>query len=73
MALHTRARKWLSYISKTSRKILTTNTKKTSNLLSVLQNTYDPKTLHTKAAGSEEEDDEQEDMAYIGLVANSAP
>ena len=40
--------------------------------LPILQKTYDPKTLHILATGAEE-DEEQEDMAYIGLVAISAP
>ena len=72
MAFHTHAQEWLSYISKTSRKILTTNTKKTLDTLTVLQKSFDPKTLHTLAAGAEEEGDEQEDVAYIVLVAISS-
>jgi hypothetical protein len=31
--------------------------------------TLDPKALDILAAGAEEKDDEQEDMAYIGLVS----
>ncbi len=64
MSLHAHAQEWLSHISKTSRKILTTKTKKPLSLNLSTENLW-PKTLLIWAAGAEEEDVEQEDMAYM--------
>jgi hypothetical protein len=63
VTLHVHAQEWLSHISKTSRKILTTKTKRPQTLNLSAENLY-PKTLLILAAGAEEEDVEQDDMAY---------
>ena len=62
MALHVHAQEWLSHISKTSRKILTT--KKRPQTLNLNIENLCPKTLLILAAGVEEENVEQADMAY---------
>ena len=62
MAIHVHAQEWLSYISKTSRKILTTKRPQTLNIST--ENVC-PKTSLILAAGVEEEDDEQADTAYM--------
>jgi hypothetical protein len=62
MALHVHAQEWIPHISKTSRKILTTKKRPQTQNLSTEY--VCPKTLLNLAAGAEEEDVEQEDMAY---------
>ena len=72
-AVHTYAQEWLSYISKISRKILTTKNKDQTYTVKHFALTHLTENIHLLAAGSGEEGLEQEDMAYRGLVAFSIP
>ena len=62
MALHAHAQEWLSHISKNSRKILTP--KNGHKYLILITEDLCPKIFLILAAGAEEEDAEQEDMAH---------
>ena len=64
MALHVHAQELLSHISKISRKIFTTKTKR-PHPLNLSTEDLCPKTLLFFAAGEEEEDDEQADTTYM--------
>ncbi len=70
MALRVHAQEWLSHISKTSGKILTK--KKRPQILKLSTENLCLKTLLIFAAGAEEEDVEQEDMAYT-VVSRRVP
>ena len=62
MALRVHAQEWQSHISKNSRKIL--GKKNGHKHLNLSTEDLCPKRLHKLAAGAEEENFEQEDMAY---------
>ena len=64
MALHVHAQEWLSHTSKTSRKILTTKTKRPQPLDLRIENLC-LKTSHIWADGVEDEDDELADMVNM--------
>ena len=72
MALHTQSQEWLSHISKNSLNILTTKSKTQTFAITILpRRPIDWRRHHLWRREVEEEDFEQVDMAYIGLVEPS--